>query len=55
MDEYRVEYFIADAGGEYTEFSNLNEKDTSQWKKDLEEQALSEYYNKKIKVSDKKI
>lgn len=55
MDGYRVEFFVADDDGEEKEFLELNEKDTNQWKKDLEARALSEYYNKKVKVSDKKI
>ncbi len=49
MEDFRVEYYI-DNGGQITDFSSMNEKETEQWKKDMEERALSEYYNKKIKI-----
>ena len=43
MDEYRVEFFVANADGEEKEILELNEKDIKQWKMDLEARALSEY------------
>ena len=53
MDEYKVELFI-DSGEENIELSALSENDIEQWKKDMEARALSAYYNKKIKIADKK-
>ena len=50
MDEYKVEFFIANDNEEETELSNLIHKDSEQWRRDLEITALSEYYNRKIKI-----
>lgn len=55
MDEYTVEVFIANDADENIVLSNLDEKYINQWKTELEERALGEYYNKKIKISYKKI
>ena len=55
MDEYKVEVFIANDEDENIVISNLDEKDTEQWKKDMEVRALSEYYKQKIKIADQKI
>ena len=49
MEDYCVEYYI-DNGVQITELSSMNEEETEQWKKDMEERALSEYYNRKIKI-----
>lgn len=54
MEDFRIEYYIDSGDGQITELSSINEKET-EWKKDMEERALSEYYNKKIKVSKIKI
>ena len=54
MNEYRVEYFISSENGQNIKLSNLNEKETEQWKKDLETRALGEYYNRKIKILNQK-
>ena len=53
MDEYKVEFFIASDDEENIKLSSLNEKDMEEWKKDMEARALSEYYNKKIKIRQK--
>ena len=50
MNEFVVEIFIDSEEGENIEFSSLSEKDKEEWKKDMEARALSEYYNKKIKI-----
>lgn len=49
MNEFRVECYIGN-----TKLSNLEEKDLRQWRMDIEAQALSECYKKKVKISDKK-
>lgn len=51
MDEYKIELFIAN-DEEDIKLSDFNQKDNEQWRKDLEVQALSEYYNRKIKIID---
>ena len=50
MDEYKVEFFIASDDEQEEKLSSLNEKDMEHWKRELEEQALFEYYNRKIKI-----
>ena len=55
MDEYKVEFFIASDDEENMKLSSLNEKDMEHWKRELEEQALFEYYYRKIKIQSKKI
>ena len=55
MDEYKVEFFIASDDEENIKLTSLNEKDMEHLKRDLEEQALFEYYNRKIKIQSKKI
>ncbi len=55
MDEYKVEFFIVSDNEQNTKLSSLNEKEMEQWRKDLETRALSEYYNRKIKIRSKKI
>jgi len=54
MNEFRVELFI-DSGEEDIKLSSMNEKEMEQWKKNMELRALSEYYKRKIKISDPKI
>ena len=55
MDEYKVEFFIASDDEENIKLSSLNEKDMEHWKRELEEQALFEYFKRKIKIKSKKI
>ncbi len=55
MDEYKVEFFIAGDDEQGVKLTSLNEKDMEHWKRELEEQALFEYYNRKIKIKSKKI
>ena len=55
MNEFRVELFIDSENDENIKLSSLNEKDMEHWKRELEEQALFEYYNRKIKIQSKKI
>ena len=55
MNEFVVELFVASDDEHDVMLSSLNEDEMEQWKKDLEARALSEYYNKKVKASDKKI
>ena len=55
MDEYKVEFFIASDDEQEIKLTNLNEKDIEHWKRELEEIALFEYYNRKIKIHSKKI
>ena len=54
MDEYKIELFIDSGEEENIELSNLSGNDMEQWKKDTEERALSEYYKRKIKITDQK-
>ena len=55
MDEYKVEFFIANDDEQDVMLSSLNEDEVEQWKKDMEARALSEYHNQKIKIKSKKI
>ena len=55
MNEFVVELFIASDDEQEVKLTNLNEKDMEHWKRELEEQALFEYYNRKIKIQSKKI
>ena len=53
MDEFRIEFYMDSGDNQNIKLSGLNEKDMEQWKKDMEARALSEYYNKKIKIKQK--
>ena len=55
MDEYKVEFFIASDDEQEVKLLSLNEKDMEHWRREVEEQALFEYYNRKIKITDQKI
>ena len=55
MDEYKVEFFIASDDEQEVKLISLNEKEMENWKREVEEQALFEYYNRKIKIQSKKI
>ena len=51
MDEYKVEFFIVSDDEQEIKLTNLNEKEIEHWKRELEEQALFEYFKRKIKMS----
>ena len=51
MNEFVVELFVASDDEQDIMLSSLNADEMEQWKKDMEERALSEYHNKKIKIS----
>lgn len=51
MNEFRVELFIDCGDDKKIEFLSMKEKELEKWKQDMEERALSEYHNKKIKIS----
>ena len=53
MNDFRMEYYIDIGDEQNIKLSSLNEKDMEEWKKDMELRALSEYYNKKIKIKQK--
>jgi len=53
VKEFSVEYYIADNDGENTKLSALYKKDIEKWKIDMETRALTEYYNRKIKIEQK--
>ena len=55
MNEFVVELFVASDDEHDIMLSSLNEDEMEQWKRELEEQALFEYYNRKIKIQSKKI
>ena len=55
MDEYKVEFFTTSDDEKNIKLTSLNEKDMEHLKRELEEQALFEYYNRKIKITDQKI
>lgn len=53
MKDYSIEYYIDNGDGQSIKLSALNEKDIKEWRKNMEARALSEYYNKKIKIKQK--
>ena len=53
MGDLRMEYYIDSGDNQNIKLSDLNEKDMEEWKKDMEARALSEYYNKKVKIIQK--
>ena len=55
MNEFRVELFIASDDEPDIMLSSLNKDEMEHWKREVEEQALFEYYNRKIKIQSKKI
>ena len=55
MDEYKIEFFIASDDEQDVKLSSLNGKDMEHWRREVEERALFEYYNRKIKIQGKKI
>ena len=55
MNEFVVELFVSSDDEQDVMLSSLNEKDMEHWKRALEEQALFEYFKRKIKIQSKKI
>ena len=55
MNEFAVELFIASDDEQEVKLSSLNEKDMEHWRREVEEQALFEYFKRKIKIQSKKI
>lgn len=53
MEAFKIEYYIDDNGIE-KKFSSMNKQEAEEWKKQTEAKALSEYYNRKIKIALKK-
>ncbi|MBQ2940722.1 MAG: hypothetical protein IJD97_00660 [Clostridia bacterium] len=54
MNEFVVELFVASVEDQDVMLSSLNEDEMEQWKKDMEARALSEYYKRKIMISEQK-
>lgn len=51
MNEYSIEIYIARDEKENIKLSALNDYNIEKWKEVVETKALSEYYNKKIKIA----
>ena len=54
MNEYSIVLLIESDEDETVEPLNLNEKNKKEWKEDMEAIALSEYYKRKIMISEQK-
>ena len=54
MNEFLVELFVASDDEQDVMLSSLNEDEMKQWKKDMEERALSNTITKKLKFKAKK-
>ena len=54
MNEYCIEVFIESDEDENVESLNLNEENKQEWKEEMEARALSEYYKRKIIISEQK-
>ena len=54
MNEFRVECYVDGENEHNPKLLDVSDKDTEQWKKDMEARALSQYHNNKIKITDKK-
>lgn len=52
MDDFKVECYITGEDDHDIRLCDLHEQDIREWKKQIEERALSEYYNKKIEVKE---
>ena len=53
MKDFLVKCFVSGGGEQNICLSTFDEKLKKQWSIELEEKALSEYYQKKIKVKEK--
>ena len=54
MNEYCIEVFIESDEDENVKSLNLNEENKKEWKEEMEARALSEYYKRKIIISEQK-
>ena len=54
MNEYCIEVFIESDEDENVKSLNLNEENKKEWKEYMEARALSEYYKRKIIISEHK-
>ena len=54
MDEYSIKCYIANDEDENIRELNLNDKEMEEWKEDVMARALSEFYDKKIKITSQK-
>ena len=54
MNEYCIEVFIESDEDENVKSLNLNEENKQEWKEEMEARALSEYYKRKIIISEQK-
>ena len=54
MNEYCIEVFIESDEDENVKSLNLNEENKQEWKEEMEARALSEYYKRKIMISEQK-
>ncbi len=54
MNEYCIEVFIESEEDENVKSLNLNEENKQEWKEEMEARALSEYYKRKIIISEQK-
>ena len=58
MNEYCIEVFIEsdedEDEDENVKSLNLNEENKQEWKEEMEARALSEYYKRKIMISEQK-
>ena len=54
MNEYCIEVFIESDEDESVKSLNLNEENKQEWKEEMEVRALSEYYKRKITISEQK-
>jgi len=54
LNEYCIEVFIESDEDENVKSLNLNEENKQEWKEEMEARALSEYYKRKIMISEQK-
>ena len=54
MNEFTIELFIDNHDEEYIAILNLDNTELQPWKSDIEAKALSEYYKRKIIISEQK-
>ena len=47
---YKIELLKFDGKGKYNKLTSLNDTNMQDWKKKVEEIALSEYYDLKVKI-----
>lgn len=54
MNEYSINLLIESDEDENVKSLKLNEKNKQEWKEEMEARALSEYYKRKIIISEQK-